>query len=209
MPTPAEILAQMSRPAEWHDWVPTFSGRGYRPWADEPGEVDPDDVAYGLAHTFRYGGQSRPAITVAEHSVLATLIVKTLWPGHERLEKAALMHDAAEAYLHDIQSPLRRRVKVQINGELISWSASDLLVTENVCRQFGIIEMDLTAPEITAADILAACFEKRDCRNLAGDWGLPEIPEAIAHLKMNFWPPAEARFQFMLAGGRLGLWPAP
>ena len=206
MPTPTEMLAQMRRPAEWDGWVPTYTGRGYRPWADKPGEVDPVDVAYGLAHTFRYGGQSRPAITVAEHSVLAARIVDTLWPGNEHLERAALMHDAAEAYLHDIQSPLRRRVKVQINGEMISWSASDLLVTVNVCKQFGITEADLTAPEVAAADILAACFEKRDCRNLAGDWGLPEIPEAIEPLKMKFWSPAEARFQFTLAGGRLGLW---
>jgi len=51
MTTPTEILDQMRRPPEWDGWVPTYSGRGYRPWSDEPGMVEPVDIAYGLAHT--------------------------------------------------------------------------------------------------------------------------------------------------------------
>jgi hypothetical protein len=208
MPTAIEILAQMDRPAKWDGWVPTYSGAGYRPWAAEPGVISPDDLAYGLAHTYRYGGQSRPAITVAEHCILAVQIIGTLWPNRVDLQRAALLHDASECVLHDIQSPLRRRVRVRLNNDKdISWSESDKLVTANIGGQYGIPATDLGAPEVHAADILATCFEKRDCPNLVkGDWGLPEIPEAIDHLKMQFWPPKEAWFQFALAGKRLELW---
>jgi len=120
---------------------------------------------------------------VAEHCVLAVAILDGLWPGKVELQKAALMHDAAEAYLHDIQGPLRRRVRVHLDDGDISWSESDAGVTANICKQFGISVAHLESPEVHAADILAVSFEKRDCPNLReGDWGLPEIPESIKNL---------------------------
>jgi len=204
--TPSEILDQMVRPGEWDGWVPTHSGKGYRPWAKVPGPVDLGDVAYGLAHTFRYGGQIEPPITVAEHCVLAADIVKILWPNKPHLELAAFMHDASEAYLHDIQGPLRRRVKVHLDDEVISWSESDLRVTVNICRQFGITEAALRSPEVAAADVLAVCFEKRDCPTLRpGEWGLPEIPEEVAHLKMKFGVPGHTKAMFLVRASELGL----
>jgi len=207
MPTPTEILAQMKRPAQWDGWVPTFSGAGYRPWDDKPGPLSKTDLAYGLSYTYRYGGQSYPAITVAEHSVLAALIVRLLWPGNQALERAALLHDAAESVLHDIQSRLRRRVKVHLDNEVITWSQSDLRVTSHIAAQFGVTAEDLKAPEVAAADILAACFEKRDCPNLwEGDWGLPQIPVVLNGLQMHFWSPEAARARFLAAGDELGLW---
>jgi hypothetical protein len=209
MPTPAEILAQMKRPAEWDGWVPTYSGKGYRPWADDPGPLPVGDLSYGLAYTYRYGGQSVPAITVAEHCVLVTEIIRHLWPGNEHLERAGLLHDAAESVLHDIQGPLRRRVQVVLDSGVITWNESDTRVSAKIAAYLGVSAEDLEAPEVKAADVLAASFEKRDCRNLHGEWGLPAIPEAISNLHMRFWKPQEARFQFDLVGGRLGLWGSP
>jgi len=208
MTTPAEILDQMNRPSEWTGWVPTFTGKGYRPWAKEPGEVDARDIAYGLAHTYRYGGQTDPAITVAEHCLLGVQIIQTLWPALH-LERAFLLHDAAEAYLHDIQGPLRSSVIVRLKDEEFSWSESDRRVTINAARQFGVTAKDLAAPEVKAADILAVCFEKRDCKNLGDDdWGLPEIPEAIKRLKLRFLSPEQAYRAFLFTMKDLGLWGA-
>ena len=187
----------MQRPAVWDGWVPTYTGRGYRPWAAEPGEIDPLDLAHGLAHTFRYAGHSEPRITIAEHSLLAARIVDSLW-SNRVLSNAALMHDASEAFLHDIQGPLRRRVQVQLDDETISWSESDRRVTANICQQFGITREQLNSPEVRAADILACAFEKRDCTNLGdGDWGLPEIPGLVAHLGLVGMSPASAMQWFL------------
>lgn len=206
MPSPLDILSQMNQPPHWDGWVPTFSGKGYRPWGENPGSLSITDLSYGLAHTYRYGGQSQPAVTVAEHCVLVATIIQILWPGNRHLERAGLFHDAAESVLHDIQSPLRRKVQVVLpTGEIISWNESDFRVTLNISKPYGVMEEHLRAPEVKAADILAACFEKRDCPNLReGDWGLPGIPEEVAHLKVQGWSPEEAQTWFMHFAGVLG-----
>jgi len=207
MPSPDEILRQMNRPTLWTGWTPTYSGRGYRPWAEDPGPLSLDDVAYGLTHTFRYGGHSVPAVTVAEHCLLVANIIQVLWPGHPHLELAGLLHDAAESVLHDIQSPLRKCVSVTLpSGEHLTWNESDLRVTRNITRYFGVAPEHLEAPEVRAADMLAGSFEKRDCPNLReGDWGLPPIPAEVAHLTIKGSPPAEAMVLFLLEAHRLRL----
>lgn len=207
MPTPTEILAQMKRPALWTGWTPTYSGKGYRPWADDPGPLSLRDLAYGLAHTFRYGGHSFPSITVAEHCLLVTQIIETLWPGNPHLVLAGLLHDASESVLHDIQSPLRKCISVTLpSGEVISWEESDRRVTRNIARYFGASPEDLEAPEVRAADVLGACFEKRDCHNLGDeDWGLPPIPTPVSHLLIRGLGPGVAEAAFLDKAYELGL----
>ena len=204
--TAADILAQIDVPSEWDGWVPTYSGLGYRPWDESPGNVDKADIAHGLAYTFRYGGQSSPPITVAEHCILASRIVGILWPGNIALARAALLHDASEAYLHDIQSPLRKKIFVRLPEGDIPWSESDRRVTRNIAQQFGVTAEQLAAPEVAAADILGCCFEKRDCWNLAGNWGLPSIPSEVAHLRMLFLPSEQAEVAFLSRIRDLNLW---
>lgn len=207
MPRPNDILQQIRRVDHWEGWVPTASGAGYRPWADDPGPLWLSDVAYGLAHTFRYAGQSTPPVTVAEHCLLVLTIIRRLWPGNPHLERAGLLHDASESVLHDIQSPLRKRVQVILpSNEVIPWNESDLRVTRNITKHFGILPEHLDAPEVRAADILGACFEKRDCPNLQiGDWGLPDIPSEIHDLSIQAYDPQKARRLFLDAAHDLGL----
>ena len=58
------------------------------------------DIARGLANTCRFAGQCE-FYSVAQHSVL----VMQLAPFH--LHKVALLHDASEAYIHDIAKPTK------------------------------------------------------------------------------------------------------
>lgn len=204
--SPEELLNQRRHTSQWDGWVPTRSGKGYRPWSDDPGTISLRDIAYGLAHTYRYGGQSDPAITVAEHSDLVARILDILWPGKPELVRAALLHDAAESVLHDIQGPLRSRVKVHLDNQVLSWDQSDLRVTQQIAAQFGVLPEHLNAPEVRAADILSVCLERRDCKNLSeGDWGLPEMPEEITALHMSFLAPVSAEARFFLCARDLGI----
>jgi len=205
--TPEEVLQQMQRPDHWDGWVPTYSGKGYRPWAEDPDPLSLEDLAYGLAHTYRYGGHSTPPVTVAEHSVLTSQIIHFLWPGNIALKRAGLLHDAAEAVLHDIQAPLRRCIQVVLpSGEVIPWQESDKRVTQNIAKHFGVLPEHLDAPEVHAADILASCFEKRDCPNLRkGKWGLPPIPKEIQALVIQGMSTYIARKTFLDAAEVLGL----
>lgn len=57
------------------------------------------DIARGLSHICRWGGQTRFFYSVAQHSLLVSFLCENKYAG--------LMHDAPEAYIGDMQRPLK------------------------------------------------------------------------------------------------------
>lgn len=64
-------------------------------------DIDILDIAYPLANTCRYNGQSKIFYSVAQHSVRVAMAL----PQPFKLE--GLLHDAAEAYTGDLARPLQ------------------------------------------------------------------------------------------------------
>jgi 5'-deoxynucleotidase YfbR-like HD superfamily hydrolase len=81
-------------------YIETASGKLYHFLNPQPDEIVIEDIALALANKCRFGGHS-DFYSVAEHSVLVAL---RLPPG---LQLAGLLHDASEAYLGDIPSPIK------------------------------------------------------------------------------------------------------
>lgn len=201
MVSPQDILSSVQRPPQWRGRVSMRSGRMVDPLNLTVEEVDPLDIAYGLAHTFRYGGHLEPAITVAEHSMLVMKIITVMWPATSApLLPAALLHDACEAYTHDLPSPLRKKVHLrQEDGSEVSWDDLDRRVNEVVFKRFKLDPGLLDLPEIQAADILACSLEVRDSKSHPGaveDWGLPPVPDCLRHYRTPYWAPREAQSFF-------------
>lgn len=69
--------------------------------------IDINDIAHSLANMSRYAGHSRRFYSVAEHSVLTYNIAKKLWPQDLDIQWAALLHDATEAYVTDLPTPIK------------------------------------------------------------------------------------------------------
>lgn len=80
----------------------TFSGRSVAPMAPRTADIGIEDIAHALAHQCRFGGHVREFYSVAQHSIYVSRHVPpeaALW---------ALLHDASEAYIADVPTPLKR-----------------------------------------------------------------------------------------------------
>lgn len=171
--------------------IQTFTGILFDVANPNPINVDIIDIAHGLAHVCRFGGHTSSFYSVAQHSVM----VSTLVPKH--LARAALLHDAAEAYLGDVPTPIKR--------VLPDYEALYRGVEYEICVAFGLFygwtygdegypEPLLIAPEIKRADMVALATEKRDLL-LPGVWEVDAkpLPGPIVP-----WAPAEAKERFLM-----------
>jgi len=88
--------------------INTISGKKFNLLEPTADMVDLMDIAKGLAYKPHFSGMSPRFFSVAEHSMLVRYLMKKnnvyVSPG---IELAALLHDAAEAYVGDMIKPLK------------------------------------------------------------------------------------------------------
>lgn len=127
-------------------YVSTYLGNRFYPLEPRIDDVAIEDIAHGLAYQCRFNGQTNAFYSVAQHS----LIVASLVP--EELRFAALLHDAAEAYLGDMVKPLK--------ALLPAFSEIEDNVSRIIGERFGV---DLNHnPVVKRADLISLATEKRD-----------------------------------------------
>lgn len=86
------------------DCIRTFSGQYVNVFDPDPDTILIEDIAHALSQQCRFGGHLPEFYSVAQHSVLCVVAVP---PEHAL---AALLHDAGEAYMLDIPSPIKNRL---------------------------------------------------------------------------------------------------
>lgn len=132
--------------------VLTFSGHYLNVLHPDPVMISITDIAHALSQINRFGGHTREPYSVAQHSVLVSHLV----PPQYRLQ--ALLHDAAEAYLGDIVSP----VKYVVGMEPLRDMESTLQAA--IFHKFGMgMAQDSTCLDaIRHADLTMLATERRD-----------------------------------------------
>jgi HD containing hydrolase-like enzyme len=83
-----------------------YAGTGVAPHKLEEDDVHTLDIAFGLAGAIRFGGHNMKPKTVLQHSLDVHDIVLGMTTDKDIL-LTALLHDASEAYISDIPSPLK------------------------------------------------------------------------------------------------------
>jgi hypothetical protein len=163
--------------------ISTWTGKRLPLMAPEAAQIDIEDIAHGLAYQGSYRGQTSHFYSLAQHS----LLVASLVPAQYRL--AALLHDAAAAYLGETGLPMRSL-----------WPALPVIeqaLVAAIHERFGLSGFD--APALGRAHLIVLATEQRDL--------LPHRPEnrvtrgrsAPIPRRIEFLSPEEARFQFMEA----------
>lgn len=98
-----------------HDYITTISGINFPANPDNllPEHIDLRDIVAGLSNMPRYQGQCRIGIveTIAEHSILVHHLAYAKGERDPDVLRAALLHDAHEAYTGDLASPQKRHVR--------------------------------------------------------------------------------------------------
>ena len=167
-------------------FLQTVSGRRVNPFDPDPSQLDVEDIARALANVCRFGGHSRAFYSVAQHSVIVSELVEQRGGDAEDVF-AALMHDAAEAYLGDMPHPLKHRSPL---GAAFK-DAEDHL--ERALRERFGIKPDV--PEIKRADRALLATERRA---FSGEnWHWPEL-EGVEplDLELTAWSPERAAAEF-------------
>lgn len=142
-----------------------------------------EDIAHGLSMTCRFAGQCRQFYSVAEHSWHASFLVA------EEFKLAALMHDAAEAFIGDVTRPLK--------SLLPEYKAIERNIEAAIAERFGLD--DAGADEIKRADLLMLHAEQAVMMPHHDDrWTTSpadEVPGTIVNFRC--WSPDDAKRAFL------------
>lgn len=92
-------------------YIKTYTGILFDLATFDQSKLDIRDIAHALSMQCRFNGHCKKFYSVAEHCVRASWLV-----GHGATSHA-LMHDASEAYVGDVVSPLKRMLPTYIEKE--------------------------------------------------------------------------------------------
>ena len=157
----------------------------------DPKRIRIQDVAHALAFLCRFNGHVRFHYSVAQHSLLvATLVAERHGP---RFALTALMHDAPEAFLGDLISPLK--------ALLPDFKRIEEGLARTMAGKFGLVFPE--PPEVKAADLAILAAERDQVIAPTDRTAWRELPPAPSGLVIRPMTPEQARNDFLSEFKRL------
>lgn len=166
------------------------------------------DIAHGLGRVCRFAGHTNRFYSVAEHCVQVARFVPV---EHAR---AALLHDASEAFIGDVTRPLKallpdyREIEARIEDAIATRFLSAFE------RSFVASEFPadpLKAPVIKAVDLAMCLVEARELMpNVPGYWTSlpvdPDVMDRCRSARLNCDRPEFATAAWLRQWNRYGHW---
>jgi hypothetical protein len=89
-------------------WIQTYTGRRFWPLSPSVEDISLLDISHALSLKCRFVGHVSRFYSVAAHSVSVSRAIAELDPKCSYMDRLwGLLHDAGEAYLPDVPSPIR------------------------------------------------------------------------------------------------------
>lgn len=140
--------------------IRTNSGLFINVFDTDPDTISIEDIAHALSMIPRFGGHLNRFYSVAQHSVLCFNLAIVYGPEHGL---AALLHDASEAYLLDMPTPIKIG--------LPDYKATEYKLMEVIANKFGfefplnpvIKKVDAEALEIEYVNLVELDNYEFDC----------------------------------------------
>lgn len=171
--------------------IETASGSVVDVTNPQPESINIHDIAWALSRMARFAGHtiSSEIWSIGQHSVFTANIIRAATvnssvrssldeflrhagvetPDLEKAQLYALLHDASEAYLVDIPSPLKR-----VEGIRETYLKLEAQMMEAIYHALDVPKADnATATVVTWADLLALRIEAANLSASRGvDWGI-------------------------------------
>lgn len=160
-------------------YIETVSGLKFPFLNPKDEDINIHDIAFSLSNQCRFNGHVQ-YYSVAEHCIM----VSSMLPPDKQL--AGLMHDAAEAYLSDIPSPVK--------AYLPDYAGLEKTVQDAINKKYGIDSFD---PDVKKADLEATWTEARYLLDSNGQDWVPMFFTAKKKNKPYCMPPSDAYKAFM------------
>lgn len=146
----------------------TASGQRYRLTGPELDAPRIGDIAHHLAQINRFTGAASRPYSVAEHSLLCEHIAASEGTG-PMARLCALMHDAHEAYVSDMASPVKVAIRAPL-GQFNHFDRFEHVHSLNVRNSFGLSNgFRAHAADIKRWDLIALATERRDLMPADGE----------------------------------------
>jgi len=163
------------------NWIQTFTGKKFYPLEPKKEDINITDIAHALSNQCRFAGHCTQFYSIAQHSVLVSLMC----PEQHMLR--ALLHDAAETYLVDIPSPLK------VLPEFEPYRIAEKRLMDVICEVF---DLDKDEPDIVKyVDKRMLATEARDLTLTEGRGWSSLVEPFEFHIRP--WTPEYARAKFI------------
>lgn len=115
-----------------------WTGAEINVWRPRGKSIDVLDIAVSLARQCRFSGHLPHHYSVAQHSLNCLLLATHVYAGQHVMALAALLHDAHEAYLGDINGSARKLLTRMFG---VDWSRVERHFNDALTEKFGLPEM--------------------------------------------------------------------
>jgi len=172
-------------------WIETGTGAKFNYLSDDTDGIRLADIASALSKQCRYTGHCSRFYSVAEHSFFVSLHVP------KEFALAGLLHDASEAYLSDIASPIKQLMP--------EYKGIEDGIMKRIAKKFNLDDGFWKLPEVKEADWAMLMSEASVLLPSGGrDWYYPEGQQPSIY-KPVCWSADAAAIMFKLRYDELTL----
>lgn len=170
--------------------IQTYSEQLINVFNPDPSAINIVDIAHATSMNCRFNGHILEFYSVAQHCVhTADILYEET--GDPELALWGLLHDASEAYIADLASPIKRAMP--------NYKSVEELLTRTIVSVFGLFYIE--PPEVKAVDTRMLVTEARDL--MPESWMLNHGhnigAEPYQHIKLEGWSPRKANIEYLNA----------
>lgn len=171
-------------PLDQSAFMTTYTGRKFYLFDPSPNDVDIVDIAHALSQLCRFTGHCREFYSVAEHCINAATLAT------EADALAALLHDAAEAYINDLSRPLKH------DPRLVAYLETEARIEQAIATRFGL-SSPIKNAAIDDIDKRLVCSEGLALMADA-TWAVGHPKVESAYWRIRSWAPKEAEGRYLM-----------